>query len=72
SYLIRNGKIVNPLKPNVVRINENWLRLMKDNILAISKERKPIRDWASEEVVIAPQIAFSDVALEKINVFMDE
>lgn len=71
SYLIKNGKIVSSLKPNAVRINENWLRLMRDNILGISGERKPILDWGSEEVVIAPRIAFSNISLEEIDTFMD-
>jgi len=72
SYLIKDGKIANPLKPNAVRINDNWLRLMKSNVLGVSKESKPTLVWAGEEVVIAPQIAVSDVELEEIDIFMDE
>jgi predicted Zn-dependent protease len=72
SYLIKDGRIVDPLRPNVVRINDNWLRLMKDNILGVSRESRPTLIWAGEEIVLAPQIAVSDVELEEIDIFMDE
>lgn len=72
SYLIKDGEIVNPLSPNVVRINDNWLKLMKENVLGVSEEKKSTLVWAAEEVVIAPQIALKDVELEEIDILMDQ
>jgi PmbA protein len=71
SYIIRNGKLEEPLKPNTVRINDNFVKLLQ-NISAISKEKKSTLTWGSEEVVIAPEIAMKGINLENIAEFVEE
>jgi PmbA protein len=71
SYIIRDGKLVEPLKPNTVRISDNFLKLLL-NITGISKEKKPTLTWGSEEVVIAPEIAVKGMNLENVAEFVEE
>lgn len=71
SYIIRNGKLEEPLKPNTVRISDNFVKLLK-NITGISKEKKPTLTWGSEEVVIAPEIAVKGINLENVAEFVEE
>ncbi len=71
SYIIRNGKLVEPLKPNTVRISDNFVKLLQ-NITGISKEKKSTITWGSEEVVIAPEIVVKGINLENVAEFVEE
>ncbi len=71
SYIIRNGKLEEPLKPNTVRISDNFVKLLQ-NITGISKGKKSTLTWGSEEVVIAPEIAVKGINLENVAEFVDE
>ncbi len=71
SYIIRNGKLEEPLKPNTVRISDNFVKLLQ-NVTAISKEKKSTLTWGSEEVVIAPEIAVKGISLENVAEFVEE
>jgi len=71
SYIIRNGRLVEPLKPNTVRISDNFVKLLQ-NITAISKEKKSTITWGSEEVVIAPELAVKGINLENVAEFVEE
>ncbi len=66
SFLIKDGKVSTPLRPNALRINDNISRVLH-NIVAIGKEKKPILVWGAEEVVIAPEIRVEGVRLESIG-----
>ncbi len=70
SYIIRNGKLEEPLKPNTVRISDNFVKLLQ-NITGISKEKKSTLTWGSEEIVIAPEIAVKGINLENIAEFVE-
>jgi PmbA protein len=71
SFIIKNGKLAVPLKPNTVRISDNFLKLLQ-NITGISKEKKPTLTWGSDEVVIAPEIAVRGINLENVAEFVEE
>ncbi|MEE9260122.1 MAG: metallopeptidase TldD-related protein [Candidatus Scalindua sediminis] len=70
SFSIKNGKICDPLKPNTIRINTN-IKGILNNIIGITKEKRSTLVWGSEEVVIAPEIAVSNVQLDNIAGFLD-
>jgi PmbA protein len=70
SYIIRNGRIVAPLKANTVRINDNILRVL-NRIVGITKEAKGTLVWAADEVVYAPEIAVTGVKVDEIAGFME-
>jgi PmbA protein len=65
SFSIRNGKICDPLRPNTIRINTN-IREILNNIIGITKEKRSTLVWGSEETVVAPEIAVSNVQLDNI------
>ena len=71
SYIIRNGRLEEPLKPNTVRISDNFVNLLQ-NITAISEEKKTTSIWDSKEVVIAPEIAVKGMKLENVAEFVEE
>jgi PmbA protein len=66
SYIIENDRIKNPLAPNAVRLNDNWITLFKDQVIGVSDKAVPCIAWAAEEVVLAPEIAIKDMSLEEI------
>lgn len=65
SYLIKDGKIAAPLKPNTVRINDNINNILQ-NIIGITKESAGTIVWAADEVAYAPEIAVQGVRLQEI------
>ena len=69
SFLIKNGKISSPLKPNTIRINTNIKHIL-NNIIGITKKKRSTLVWGSGEVVIAPEIAVSNVQLDNIAGFL--
>ncbi|MCI0844443.1 MAG: hypothetical protein J4N87_03740, partial [Chloroflexi bacterium] len=70
SYLIKDGRLAAPLKPNTVRMNDNVLRLI-NNILGIATQRRATVRWSSDQVTWAPEIAVSGFGLEEISEYME-
>ena len=70
SYIIRDGRIVAPLKANAVRINDNFTKLLH-NIVGITKDVKGTLVWAADEVVYAPEIAVTGVRVDEIAGFIE-
>jgi PmbA protein len=72
SAIIRNGRIVAPLKPNTIRINDN-IRTFLGNVVGVSTDRKATIGWGTaDEVVYTPEIAVSGVRIDEIAEFMEE
>ena len=69
SFSIKNGKISSPLKPNTIRINTNIKHIL-NNIIGITKKKRSTLVWGSGEVVIAPEVAVSNVQLDNITGFL--
>jgi predicted Zn-dependent protease len=65
SYIIRNGRIVAPLRPNTLRINDNIATVLT-NVIGTTKDAKGTIVWAADEVVYAPEIAVRDVRVDAI------
>jgi hypothetical protein len=70
SFIIRDGRLVAPLKANTVRINDNITRLLL-NIAGITKDAKGTIVWAADEVVYTPEIAVTGVHVDAIAGFME-
>ena len=70
SFLIKDGKFAEPLKPNTVRMNDNVLRLI-NNTLGIASQRRATVRWSSDQVTWAPEIAVSGFGLEEISEYME-
>lgn len=69
SYIIRDGRIAAPLKPNTIRVNDNIHHVLQ-NIIGMTKEAKGTIVWAADEVVYAPEIAVAGVHVDEIANFM--
>jgi PmbA protein len=65
SYIIRDGRIVVPLKPNAIRINDNIATVL-NNVVGVTKDAKGTIVWAADEVVYAPEIAVRGVRVDAI------
>ena len=70
SYVIRDGKLAEPLKPNTLRMNDNILKVIR-NIMGIGAERTGTVRWSSDQVTWAPEIAVGNFHLEEIAGYMD-
>lgn len=66
SYLIENGKLSRPLKPNTVRVNDNIKTLLM-KIAGVSDQLKPVNLWGADEAMYAPDILVDGVKLELIG-----
>ena len=65
SFLIKDGKLCAPLKPNTIRINTN-IKNMLQSIIGITQEKRSTSVWGSRAVIIAPEIAVNEVQLDTI------
>lgn len=65
SYLIREGRLAEPLKPNTVRINDT-VHSVLNRITGIEDRQTGIVLWAADEVVYAPHIAVAALKLSAI------
>jgi PmbA protein len=70
SYIIRDGHIAAPLKPNTVRINDNIHNLLS-NIVGVGRDVKGTLVWAADEVIHAPEIAVRGMRIDEIGGFME-
>jgi predicted Zn-dependent protease len=67
SYMIRDGRIAEPLRANAIRINDNIATVL-NNVVGVTRDVKGTIVWAADEVVYAPEIAVSDVRVDAIAV----
>jgi hypothetical protein len=65
SYVIRDGRIVAPLRANAVRISDNVASVLH-GVLGATRDVKGTMVWASDEVVYAPAIAVASLQVEAI------
>ncbi len=66
SYLIRNGKLAEPLAPNCLRINANISEVFTDPV-AISARITPTIVWGSAETYFVPAIAAESITVAEIG-----
>src|SRR5262249_42789974 len=71
SYIIRDGRLAEPLRPNVIRINDNIATIL-NNVVGVTKDVKGTIVWAADEVVYAPEVAVSRVRVDAIAGFMED
>ena len=66
SYVIRDGRLAEPIRPNTLRMNDNVLRVI-DNIIGIGSYQRPTVRWSSDQVTWAPELAVEGFRLEEIS-----
>ena len=65
SYLIEDGRLIRPLAPNTLRLNDNIKRILMSVTGASDRVRGTIV-WAADEIVYAPDLAVADVRVDEI------
>lgn len=65
-YVIRDGKLAEPILPNTLRIEDN-LKKMFNNIIGIGNNARSTILWSSDEITHAPWMAIDDVHFSAIN-----
>ncbi len=70
SYLIKDGRIAAPIKPNTLRMNEN-LHNVLNKLLGIGTEGVGTVRWASDQVTWVPEVAVEDFHLNEIGDYME-
>ena len=70
SFIIRDGRITQPLKANTIRINDNVTRLL-GAIVGTTKDARSTLVWGADEVVYAPSIAVTGVHADAIAGFAE-
>jgi predicted Zn-dependent protease len=70
SYIIRDGRIAEPIKPNTIRINDNIATFL-NNVRGVTKDVKSTIVWATDQATYAPEIAVADVRVDEIAGFME-
>lgn len=65
SYIIRDGKLAEPILPNTLRLEDNIASMIK-RILGIARNQIPTILWASDEITHAPWIAMEAVNFNAI------
>ncbi len=71
SYIIKDGRIGAPIRPNTLRMNENIHKVL-NNILGIGVHRNGTVRWASDQVTWAPEVVVDDFHLNEIGGYMQE
>jgi len=71
SYIIREGRLGPPIRPNTIRINDNIATVL-NNVIGTTVGVKGSIVWAADEVVYAPELAVSGVHVDQIAGFMEE
>lgn len=70
SFLIKDGKLGKPIKPNTIRLNDNVHNVL-NHILAIGDEARGTLVWASDSIVYTPEVAVSNLHVDEIAGYME-
>ncbi len=65
-YVIRGGKLAEPISPNTLRIEDNLGEMIK-RIIGIGNNKRPTILWSSDEITHAPWMAIDSVHFTSIN-----
>ena len=71
SYIIKDGRIAAPIRPNTLRMNENIHNIF-NKVLGIGAEQVGTVRWASDQVTWAPEVAVEDFHVQEIGGDMEQ
>jgi len=69
SFIIRDGRLAEPIRANAIRLNDNIHRLL-NQIIGLGREPRPALVWAADQIVYAPEMAVAGVPVQAIAEFM--
>jgi predicted Zn-dependent protease len=70
SFVIRDGKLAEAIKPNSLRINHNTHKVLQ-NVIGVTAERQGTILWAADQIVYAPEVAVRGVSIDEIAGYME-
>ncbi|GBD10870.1 Metalloprotease TldD [bacterium HR23] len=70
SYLIKDGKLDKPIKPNTIRINDSIHRLLQ-GIIGIGDKPRGTLVWAADSIMYVPEIAVQRLQVKEIAGYME-
>lgn len=70
SYVIRDGRLAEPIKANTIRINDNIHNVI-NRVIGITADARPTLVWAADEIVHAPEIGVDGLEVQEIASFME-
>jgi predicted Zn-dependent protease len=70
SYIIQNGRLAAPIKPNTLRMNNNIGRVIS-SVLGVGTERTGVVRWSSDQVTWAPEIVVEGFQVDEIAEYME-
>jgi hypothetical protein len=65
SYVIRDGRLAEPIKANSIRLNDSIHNVLR-GVIGVGREKRPTLVWAADEIVYAPDVAVAKVRVEEI------
>jgi PmbA protein len=65
SYVIRDGRLAEPIKANSIRLNDSIHNVLR-GVIGVGREKHPTLVWAADEIVYAPDVAVAKVRVEEI------
>ena len=71
SYIIRDGRIAEPLRANAIRINDNIATIL-NNVVGVTRDVRGTVVWAADEVAYTPELAVAGVRVDAIAGFMED
>ena len=69
SYIIRDGRIAEPIRANTLRINDNIATIL-NNVVGVTKDVRGTVVWG--EIAYTPEVAVSSVRIDAIAGFMED
>jgi PmbA protein len=70
SYIIRDGRLAEPIKANSIRLNDSIHNVLR-GVVGVGREKQPTLVWAADEIVYAPEVAVARVRVEEIAGYME-
>ena len=70
SYVIRDGRLAEPIKANSIRLNDSIHNVLR-GVIGVGRERHPTLVWAADEIVYAPEVVVAKVRVEEIAGYME-
>ena len=70
SYLIKDGRLTTPIKPNTLRINDS-IHDVLNGVLGVTAERKGTIVWAADQIIYAPEMAVAGVTVKEIAGYIE-
>jgi len=71
AYVVRDGRLAEPVKPNTLRINDNIRRVL-EGVIGVGGPVRGTLVWAGDQVIYTPEVAVARVEVREIARYMEQ